>query len=71
MLAAASFYVIGNILGVTIDFRTLVPQQHVGIVIVALCVVIWLAILRLWRVRDNRRSTVSAKHDGSAALAEW
>lgn len=58
VLAAAAFHVIGNILGLTTDFRTLVPEGRFRLLIIAVCVVSWLLILRLWRVRDNRRQRI-------------
>jgi uncharacterized protein len=55
ILAAAAFHVIGNILITTAIFRELVPAQHSRLLIVSICVVVWLVMLRLWRIRDLRR----------------
>jgi uncharacterized protein len=60
VLAAGAFHIIGNIMGLTTDFKTLIPSLHSRMVIVFVCVVVWLVILRIWRMRDvklNRHTT--------------
>jgi membrane protease YdiL (CAAX protease family) len=54
IFAAASFHVIGNIMGVTVDFKTLVPSTNTRLLIILICVAVWLVMLRLWRMRDAR-----------------
>jgi membrane protease YdiL (CAAX protease family) len=54
IFAAASFHVLGNIMGTTTDFTTLIPSQHTRWMIVLVCVAAWLIMLRLWGMRDKR-----------------
>ena len=54
IFAAASFHVLGNIMGTTTDFTTLIPSQHARWMIVLICVVAWLIMLRLWGMHDKR-----------------
>jgi membrane protease YdiL (CAAX protease family) len=54
ILAAASFHVIGNVLITTSEFKTIIPSSQDRLLIVLTCVVIWLLMLRLWRMRDLR-----------------
>jgi len=55
ILAAAAFHVIGDVMGLMHEFKTLMPSTHDRLVVVAICVVIWLVMLRLWGMRDKRR----------------
>lgn len=54
IFAAAAFHVIGNILLTSVEFRTFIPASDVRVKVVLICVAIWLVMLRLWRIRDNR-----------------
>lgn len=54
ILAAAAFHVIGNILGMTTDFRMLVPSGE-RLLLAGLCFGVLLAVLRLWRISDKVR----------------
>ena len=54
IFAAAAFHVIGNIMGLTTEFTTLLPSSHTRGIMVLICVVLWLVMLRLWRMRDVR-----------------
>ena len=58
VLAAASFHIIGNIMGLTTDFRTVIPSTQARMVIVIVCLALWLIMLRIWRSRDVRQGTV-------------
>lgn len=51
ILAAAAFHIIGNIMGLTSDFRTLMPEPSRRLWIVGIGFVLWLIMLRVWRVR--------------------
>ena len=51
ILAAAAFHIAGNIIGLTSDFRTLMPDPSQRLWIVGICFVLWLIMLRVWRVR--------------------
>ena len=51
ILAAAAFHILGNIMGLTSDFRTLIPDPSRRLWIVGICFLIWLVMLRVWRVR--------------------
>lgn len=65
VFAAASFHVIGNIMGLTVDFRTLIPSANTRLIIVLVCVAVWLVMLRVWRMRDTRLG-LSPSRDSSA-----
>lgn len=54
IFAAASFHIIGNVMGLTSDFKALMPSGHSRAIIIASCVVIWLVMLRVWGMRDAR-----------------
>lgn len=54
ILAAAAFHVLGNILGMTTDFRTLV-SLHERLVLAGCCLVALLIVLRIWRMTDVAR----------------
>jgi membrane protease YdiL (CAAX protease family) len=58
VLAAASFHIIGNVMGLTTDFTAIIPAVQTRGLIVLAAVAIWLVILRIWRARDVRRGTV-------------
>jgi membrane protease YdiL (CAAX protease family) len=62
--AAAAFHIAGNILATTALFRLLIPAAQTRLGIVAACFVVWLVMLRLWRMRDLRRA---ARADGETA----
>lgn len=51
ILAAAAFHIAGNIMGLTSDFRTVMPDPSQRLWIVGICFVLWLIMLRVWRVR--------------------
>jgi uncharacterized protein len=55
ILAAAAFHVIGDVMGLMREFTTLLPSTHARLVVVAICVVVWLIMLRIWGMRDKRR----------------
>jgi membrane protease YdiL (CAAX protease family) len=55
VLAAASFHIIGNVMGLTTDFTTIIPSMHTRMIIVTACLIVWLVVLRIWRVTDVRR----------------
>lgn len=66
VLAAASFHIIGNIMELTTDFKTVIPSTQTRTVIVIACLAIWLIMLRIWRSRDVRQGKVhrvAADHD--------
>lgn len=52
ILAAAAFHVIGNIMGMTTDFRTLMPPGE-RLLLAGLCFGVLLIVLRLWRIADK------------------
>jgi membrane protease YdiL (CAAX protease family) len=54
IFAAAAFHILGNVMGTTTDFATLIPSQQTRWTIVLVCVVVWLIMLRLWGMRDKR-----------------
>lgn len=62
ILAAAAFHVVGDMLGLMREFRTLLPSSHDRLVAVAICVVLWLAMLRIWAVRDKSRGSERPAH---------
>ena len=66
VLAAASLHIIGNILGLTTDFQTIIPAAQSRMTIVIACVVIWLIILRIWRAGDVRRGRVHEVAEANA-----
>lgn len=61
VLAAAAFHIIGNIMGLTTDFKAIIPSTETRGLIVIVCVVIWLVLLRIWRVKDVRREAAAAR----------
>ncbi|MCI4589294.1 CPBP family intramembrane metalloprotease [Sphingobium sp. BYY-5] len=58
VLAATAFHILGNIMGLTTDFKRIIPDDHHRIMICIVCVVAWLVILRVWRIWDRRRQAV-------------
>ena len=54
IFAAAAFHVIGNVLLTSAEFRVFIPAINTRMTMMLICVVAWLAMLRLWRMRDNR-----------------
>jgi membrane protease YdiL (CAAX protease family) len=52
ILAAASFHIVGNIMGLTANFKLLIPSLQTRAAIILACVAVWLLMLRLWRMRD-------------------
>lgn len=56
ILAAAAFHVLGNIMGMTTDFRALIPQ-HERLLLAGLCLAALLVVLRVWRMLDLSRLT--------------
>lgn len=54
IFAAAAFHVIGNILFTSVEFRAFIPSGDIRVRVVLICAAIWLVMLRLWRMRDNR-----------------
>jgi membrane protease YdiL (CAAX protease family) len=58
VLAAASFHIIGNIMGLTTDFKAAIPAVQTRVVIVVACLMVWLIILRIWRSKDVRLGRV-------------
>jgi membrane protease YdiL (CAAX protease family) len=67
VLAAASLHIAGNILGLTSDFKAIIPSLETRGMIVGVCLIIWLVMLRIWRARDVKRGMV---HQVSEAQAE-
>jgi membrane protease YdiL (CAAX protease family) len=58
VLAAAAFHILGNIMGLTTDFKRIIPDDHHRILICVACIVPWLVILRIWRIGDRRRQAM-------------
>ncbi|MDB5722948.1 MAG: abortive infection protein [Alphaproteobacteria bacterium] len=54
IFAAASFHVVGNVLGTTHEFSALIPSSRTRLLVVLVCVGIWLAMMRVWKMRENR-----------------
>lgn len=54
ILGAAAFHVLGNIMGMTTDFRALIPQ-HERLLLAGCCLVALLIVLRIWREADAAR----------------
>jgi membrane protease YdiL (CAAX protease family) len=65
VLAATAFHVIGDIMGLTTDFKTIIPSLHTRSVIVIVSLVAWLVILRIWRMLDMRRGAASRPGDSA------
>lgn len=51
VLAAAAFHIIGDGMGLMPDFRAVIPDSHQRLVIIAICIVLWLVTMRIWRMR--------------------
>jgi membrane protease YdiL (CAAX protease family) len=54
IFAAASFHAAGNIMAMSADFKALIPSAGTRGLIVAVCVGIWLVMMRVWRLRETR-----------------
>ena len=59
IFAAAAFHAAGNIMFMSADFKAMIPSAGTRASIVAVCLVGWLAMMRLWRVQETRRAALS------------
>lgn len=66
IFAAASFHAAGNILAMSAEFKALIPQTGTRAMIAGACVLIWLVIMRLWRIRETRSGAPGQAGAGEA-----
>ena len=59
IFAAASFHLLGNVIATSATFDAL-PMQESRTWIALACLVVWIAMLRAWRVRNRRALETSA-----------
>lgn len=66
IIAAAAFHILGNVMGLTTDFRTLIPP-HDRMIIASLCLAILILLLRIWR----KTPITDSRSRSAAAVSSW